>query len=263
MKDPDPNSADHVQENRAHWDAHASEWVAGGERAWASSEPYWGNWNIPEQDVRILPDDMSGLDAIELGCGTAYVSAWMAQRGARVVGIDNSERQLQTARRLARKHGIELTLIHGNAESIPYPDASFDFAISEYGAAIWCDPRLWIPEAHRLLRPGGHLVFLGTTPLAMICTPLSGAACEARLHRDYFGMHKFDWTQVEIDPGGVEFNLPISEWLRLFRETGFEVLDFQELRAPETADGLSFAIPAEWAKRWPSEQVWKLRKRGC
>jgi SAM-dependent methyltransferase len=262
MKEPEPDSADHVQENRAHWDAHAAEWVAGGERAWASHEPYWGNWNIPEEDLRILPDDMSGLDAIELGCGTAYVSAWMARRGARVVGIDNSERQLQTAGRLAKKHGIEFTLLHGNAETVPYSDASFDFAISEYGAAIWCDPHLWIPEAHRLLRPDGHLTFLGTTPLAMICTPLSGAACEARLHRDYFGMHKLDWTRVEIDPGGVEFNLPISEWLRLFRETGFEVLDFQELRAPDTADGLSFAIPAEWAKRWPSEQVWKLRKRG-
>jgi SAM-dependent methyltransferase len=261
MKESKPDPAHHIRENRAHWDAHAAEWVASGERAWASPEPYWGNWNIPEQELRILPRDMSGLDAIELGCGTAYVSAWMARRGARVVGIDNSERQLQTARRLAKQHGIELTLLHGNAEAVPYPDASFDFAVSEYGAAIWCDPHVWVPEAHRLLRPSGDLVFLGSTPLSMICTPLSGAACEPHLHRAYFGLHKLDWTEVEIDPGGVEFNLPISEWLRLFRETGFDVLDFQELRAPESAGGLSFAVPADWAKRWPSEQVWKLRKR--
>lgn len=255
-----PEHSDHVLENRAHWDAQAEQWVAGGERAWAATEPYWGNWGIPERNLNILPEDMSGLVAIELGCGTAYVSAWMARRGARVVGIDNSARQLETARRMAREYGIDLTLLHGNAESVPYPDASFDFAISEYGAAIWCDPFSWVPEAHRLLRPGGHLVFLGTTPLAMICTPLSGADCDAQLHRDYFGLHKLDWTRVEIDPGGVEFNLPISEWLRLFRETGFEVLDFQELKAPDSATGLSFAVPAAWAKRWPSEQVWKLRK---
>jgi SAM-dependent methyltransferase len=50
--------------------------------------------------------DLAGKDAIELGCGTAYVSAWLARRGARVVGIDNSEAQLATARDLQRKHGL-------------------------------------------------------------------------------------------------------------------------------------------------------------
>jgi SAM-dependent methyltransferase len=204
---------------------------------------------------------MDGLTAIELGCGTAYVSAWMARRGAAVVGIDNSERQLAVARRLAELHGLDLILLHGNAETVPYPDASFDFAISEYGAAIWCDPYVWIPEAHRLLAPGGRLVFLGSTPLASICTPPSGAACEPQLHRDYFGLHRLDWRHVAVDPGGIEFNLPISAWLRLFRETGFEVIDYVELRAPASASGTAFAMPAAWAKRWPSEHVWKLRKR--
>jgi SAM-dependent methyltransferase len=204
---------------------------------------------------------MTGMAAIELGCGTAYVSAWMAKRGAEVVGIDNSERQLETARRLALEHNVRLELLHGNAEEVPYPDGSFDFAISEYGAAIWCDPYRWIPEAHRLLRPGGRLVFLGTTPFVQACMPLNGADAEPRLHRDYFGMHRIDWTDAEIDSGGVEFNLPLSGWFRLFREAGFEVLDYLELRAPESAEGAPFAIPSSWAKRWPSEQVWKLKRR--
>jgi ubiquinone/menaquinone biosynthesis C-methylase UbiE len=204
---------------------------------------------------------MNGMRAIELGCGTAYVSAWMARRGATVVGIDNSERQLETARRLAKTHGVDLELLHGDAESVPYPDGAFDFAISEYGAAIWCDPHAWVPEAHRLLAPGGDLVFLGTTPLAIICTPPSGAACEPHLHRHYFDLYVQDWRDVEIDPGGIEFNLPISGWLRLFRETGFDVLDYLELQAPACTTGTPFAIPAEWAKRWPSEHVWRLRKR--
>ena len=102
----------------------------------------------------------AGKDSIELGCGTAYISAWLSRRGARVVGIDNSEAQLDTARRLQRQYGLDFPLIHGNAESIAYPDASFDFAISEYGACLWADPYLWVPEAARLLRSGGQLVFL-------------------------------------------------------------------------------------------------------
>jgi 2-polyprenyl-3-methyl-5-hydroxy-6-metoxy-1,4-benzoquinol methylase len=137
---------EHVAVNRTHWDARSPQWIAPAERNWEAVEPDWGIWATPESTLRLLPDDMAGLDAIELGCGTAYVAAWMARRGARVVGIDNSERQLDTARRLARDHGVELTLLHGNAEAVPYDDESFDFAISEYGAAIWCDPYVWIPR---------------------------------------------------------------------------------------------------------------------
>jgi SAM-dependent methyltransferase len=250
----------HVRENRAYWDARADGWVESGERAWASREPSWGCWHIPEAALHLLPEDMSGMAAIELGCGTGYVSAWMARRGARVVGIDNSERQLATARRLALEHGVELTLLHGNAETVPYPNGSFDFAISEYGAAIWCDPARWIPEAHRLLKPGGQLVFLGNTPLAVMCMPPSGAPCEPQLHRGYFDLHRVDWTECEVDPGGIEFHLPISRWFQLFRATGFDVLDYLELQArPGSED--RYSTPASWAERWPAEQVWKLRRR--
>lgn len=252
---------DHVTANRAYWDAIAGDWIDAGERAWAS-EPSWGSWGIPETELGLLPASMTGMDAIELGCGTGYVSAWMARRGARVVGIDTSERQLATARRLAREHGIELRLVHADAEDVPWPDGSFDFAISEYGAAIWADPYRWIPEAHRLLRPGGTLVFLGNHPLAMVCSPADGSApITERLERDYFGMHVFDWRHVPVDPGGVEFNLPISAWVSLFHDTGFEILDYLELRAPDPGPEIRFTVSADWAHRWPSEQVWRLRRR--
>ena len=252
---------EHVLVNRANWDRDAPNWVAAGERSWASTEPAWGVWHIPESKLRLLPDDMSSISAIELGCGTAYVSAWMARRGAQVVGIDNSSSQLETAKRLAAEHGIPLTLIHGNAETVPYPDESFDFAISEYGAAIWCDPEAWIPEAYRLLRPEGALTFLGNHPFALVCAPLSGAEVDERLHRTYFGIHKQDWRYVVVDPGGIEFNLTISDWLSLFRQTGFDVVDYHELQAPPTVSEVRFWVSGEWAQRWPSEQVWQLRKR--
>jgi SAM-dependent methyltransferase len=250
---------EHVSENRAHWDAMAHDWVAAGERNWATEEPSWGCWGIPEAELGLLPADMTGKVSIELGCGTGYVSSWLARHGASIVGIDNSERQLATARRLASEHGVEFTLHHGNAEAVPYPDEHFDFAISEYGAAIWCDPLVWIPEAHRLLKPGGELVFLGNSPLSMLCWTLDGAKMDSTLHRDYFSLHRVDWRDVEVDPGGIEFNMPISHWFRLFKDTGFEVLEYLELQAPEDAED-KYGQSAEWAKRWPSEQVWKLRR---
>lgn len=80
------------------------------------------------------------------------------------------------------------------------------------------------------------------------------------LHRSYFDLHRLDWRRAEVDPGGIEFNLPISKWFALFRDTGFEVLDYRELQAPPGCTDC-FGISAKWAARWPSEQIWRVRKR--
>jgi len=253
---------EHVAENRRHWDGMADAWVAPGEQAW-QQEPHWGQWQIPNTEVRLLADDMRGIRAIELGCGTGYVSAWMRRRGASVHAIDNSEAQLATARRLSGLHGLrDIEWVHGNAEKVVQPDATFDFAISEYGAAIWCDPAVWIPEAYRLLRTGGQLVFLGNHPLALVCSPIDGSLpITDRLERPYFDLGRLDWRDAVDEPGGIEFNLPISGWIRLFDDTGFDVVDYIEIQAPKGATGTRGSVPAEWAKRFPSEQVWRVRKR--
>ncbi len=251
---------DYVLKNRALWDAQAADWVAAGERSWRG-DPEWGIWHIPETELGMLPEDMNGMRAIELGCGTGYVSSWMIRRGATVLGIDNSEGQLATARRLAGEHGVDLELLHGNAERVPRPDASFDFAISEYGAAIWADPFVWIPEAWRLLAPGGQLVFLGNHPFAMLSQALdSDAPVDHTLRNPYFGMHRMDWREPDGSTG-TEFNLPISEWLSLFDRTGFDVVAYHELRSPARGSEVRFFVDADWAHDYPSEQVWKLRKR--
>ncbi len=149
--------SEHVAENRRYWDGMAHEWVVAGERAWAR-EARWGMWAIPNAELPLLADEMHGQRAIELGCGTGYVSAWMRRRGASVYAIDNSEAQLATARRLSDLHGLDdIEWVHGNAETVAKPDGSFDFAISEYGAAIWCEPVSWITEAHRHLRPAARV----------------------------------------------------------------------------------------------------------
>lgn len=249
---------EHVRRNRRAWDRWAAEHEESGRRAWTQAEPSWGIWGVPESALRVLPDDLQGRDTIELGCGTGYVSAWMARRGARPVGIDNSENQLATARRYQREFGIEFPLIHGNAETAPLPSESFDLAISEYGASIWCDPYRWIPEAARLLRPGGELVFLKNGILFNLCAPDSEDPAADRLVRNYFGLHRLEWSNQDA----VEFTLPTGEWIRLFRANGFEVLDLIEVRAPEGATTREPYVTPEWAHRWPSEEIWRVRKRG-
>jgi SAM-dependent methyltransferase len=251
---------DYVLRNRAHWDRQAADYVGAGEANWNETEPCWGIWSVPESEVGMLPLDLAGKDAIELGCGTAYVSAWLARRGARVVGIDNSEAQLATARRLQEEHGLPFPLLHGNAESVPYPDASFDFAVSEYGACLWADPMRWVPEAARLLRPGARLHFLTNSHLLMLCAPPEeNQAVTDRLLRPAFGMHRMEW------PGdsGVEFHLSHGDWIRLLRRSGFEIEGLVEVRPPEGAVTRYPFVTLEWARQWPCEEVWKARRLGA
>ena len=249
---------EHVRRNRAEWDTWAKDFEGPGLSNWSADEPSWGIWGVPEADVGMLPAKLADKDAIELGCGTAYVSAWLARRGARPIGIDNSAAQLANARKFQERFGLDFELIHGNAEQVPLPDASFDIAISEYGASIWCDPYKWIPEASRLLRPGGELVFLANSVLIMLCIPdiEDGRAVE-QLLRPQFGIHRFEWS----DDDSVEFHIPHGKMIALLRDSGFEVEELIEVRAPAGAKAVFPHAPLEWSRKWPCEEIWRARKR--
>lgn len=119
----------------------------------------------------------------------------------------------------------------------------------------------WIPEAHRLLRPGATLVFLGNHAFVSMCSPVDGSyPISLRLERPYFGSHRLDWRDAVEDPGGIEFTLTFSKWIKLFRATGFEILDLTEIQAPADATGLRSGVSADWARDFRSEHVWTLRK---
>jgi SAM-dependent methyltransferase len=226
--------------------------------AWAQEEVTWGIWEIPEAELGVV-GEVGGLDVVDLGCGTGYFCAWLARRGARPVGVDPTPAQLATARRLQGETGLEFPLVEAFAEEVPLPDASFDLAVSEYGASIWADPYRWVPEAARLLRPGGRLVFLRGSTLAILCSPEVGRV-EERLQRPQFGMHRFEWPDGE---GAVEYHLAHGAWIDVLREDGFDVERLVELQAPAGAEthGYYDYVTAEWARRWPAEEIWVARKR--
>jgi SAM-dependent methyltransferase len=250
---------DYLQGNVEAWQKLAVDFAKDAEEAWASDHAYWGIWGIPESEAGLFPADMSGLNAIELGCGTAYVSAWMCRRGASVVAIDPTPNQLETARRLQKEHQLDFVIEQGFAESVPYPDESFDFSISEYGAALWADPHQWIPEAARLLKPGGELVFLTNSPMAVMCERdyESDGPAGPELLRPYFGMYKTQWPDC---PGETEFHLTHGDWITLLRDNGFAIERLLEIQAPPESSTRFKWVGAEWAARWPSEEVWFVRK---
>jgi SAM-dependent methyltransferase len=187
------------------------------------------------------------------------VAARLARRGARVTGIDVSEEQLATARRFQREFGLEFPLVHGSAESLPFDDESFDLVVSEYGASIWADPYVWIPEAARVLRPGGHIVFLVNGTMLVLCFPELDADLPAgtRFQRPYFRSHRYEWP----DDNSVNFHLGYGAWIALFRANGFEVEELAELQGrPDAQPSRHNLFTPAWAAQWPAEEMWRARK---
>lgn len=243
----------HVEKNRSFWEGQSDDYQARhGEQL--SSKYGWGTWQLPEDELRVL-GDVEGLDVLELGCGAAQWSINLARRGARPTGLDLSPRQLAHARRLMQEAGVDFPLIEANAEQTPLPDASFDIVFCDHGAFNFADPRLLMPEAARLLRPGGLLAFNTHTPLVEVVWDVKTEAVTERLINDYFGLRSVE------DDGEVVFQLPYGEWIRLFRANGFTVEDLIEIQAPE--DGQTTYddfVPPGWSRRWPAEHIWKARR---
>ena len=245
----------HVLSNRTHWDALAADYAQHARRLWARPEPSWGTFDVPQSAAPFFPTGLAGTDLLELGCGTAYVSAWAARAGARPVGVDNSARQLATARAMQTEFDLRFPLIQADAENVPLAAGRFDVVPSEYGASIWCDPYRWIPEAARLLRPGGRLTFLRNSTLVILCSPDDAPATPA-LQRPQRGLHRVTW---ESDPG-VEFHLGHGDWVRLLRDSGFVLDDLTELYAPDSAPADVQYVTRDWARRWPVEEIWSATR---
>jgi SAM-dependent methyltransferase len=248
---------DYVQANVAHWTKTNTDYTdERAPEAWAQEEITWGIWKTPESELRVLPP-LDGIDVVELGCGTAYFSAWLAKHGARPVGVDPTPAQLDTARRMQRETGIEFPLVEAPAEDVPLPDASFDLVLSEYGASIWADPFRWIPEAARLARPGGRLVFLRNSTLVMLCMTMERA--EEQLVRPQRDLNRLEWP----DTGEVEFHLPHGPLVDLLRANDLDIERLIELFAPADATTHEYYayVSGEWGQRWPAEELWSARKR--
>jgi SAM-dependent methyltransferase len=228
------------------------------ERAWAAEEITWGLFGVPERELGVL-GAVDGLEVVELGCGTAYLSAWLARRGARPVGVDLTPAQLDTARRCQRRFGPVFPLVEADAEQVPLAGATFDLVVSEYGASVWCDPARWVAEAARLLRPGGRLVFLTNSVLVTLCVPEEAGFAQERLLRPQRSLHRVRWPD-----GGIEFHPSHGDWVRVLRGNGFAVEALHELYAPAGGEthGYYGIVTAQWASRWPAEDLWAARRTG-
>jgi SAM-dependent methyltransferase len=248
---------DHELRNQALFTRLAEAYVGRGERKWAREDIVWGIYKTPEEDLGVLRGiELRDKDVLELGCGTAFFLSWLARRGARAVGVDFTPAQIATALRLQKEYGVEFPIIEASAERVPLPDGSFDLVLSEYGASDFADPYLWIPEASRLLRPGGHLIVMKHSLLLLLCATSDGGVSH-ELQRPYRGLHRIEFPD---EHEGVNFTLGFGDMLRLLRSEGLELEDYIEVYPPEDAEPKYEWAPPDWVRQWPLEEIWRMRK---
>jgi SAM-dependent methyltransferase len=151
--------------NRREWDGYADEYQATHGAFLRDVGFVWGPEGVDEADLRVL-GDVTGRDVLEVGCGAAQCARWLVSRGARAVGLDLSERQLQHARRIDEDTGLAVPVVAGTATVLPFADASFDVVFSSFGALQFVlDAGRAVREAARVLRPGGTFAFSVTHPV--------------------------------------------------------------------------------------------------
>ena len=242
-----------LSRNRSVWsDVNAAFTDGDAEAMWSATEITWGLFRLPERTLGLL-GDIDGAKVVELGCGTAYLSAWLARAGAHPVAVDLSSAQLHTAQSCQERFGLSFPLVEANGEQVPLRSGAFDLVISEYGAGPWCDPANWLPEAARLLRPGGRLIFLTNSVLAGLCVPADEGFAGERLLRSQRSLYPVAWPG-----GGVEFHPGHGDWIRELRRAGFVVDALHELYPDPTAPTHEYydIVTSEWASNWPAEDLW-------
>jgi ubiquinone/menaquinone biosynthesis C-methylase UbiE len=142
------------QQVAAHWDRRAAHF----------DEDFGHSIRTPAERAawdRILALVLAGrgpLDALDVGCGTGFLALELAERGHRVTGVDFAPAMIGLARRKAAERGVSIRLEEADAEHLPYPSGSFDFAISRHLLWTLPHPEAAIDEWTRVLRPGGRLV---------------------------------------------------------------------------------------------------------
>ena len=255
---PEPPTPDpHAVGNRALWNRIADGYERTVTDLGESADLTWGWWRHPEAELRVL-GDIAGKHVLDLGCGAATQTLKLARLGARAIGLDGSERQLEYARRRVAEATVTVPLVHGDAEQLPFADHRFDIVVSMWGALSFCDPHRVVPQAARVLRRGGVLVICTWSPIFWLCTNAHSENPETTLLRDYFDLRHW------IGPKGtVRFQLPYGDWIRLLRDNGLWV---EHLIEPPARAGTS--IPKHfdtvkwqsWITRWPFDCIWMARK---
>lgn len=240
---------------RTWWDFHAASYQAEHEVDLGTASFLWCPEGVTEDAAGLL-GDVAGRDVLEVGCGAAQCSRWLAERGARPIAIDLSGAQLHLSRAIDAARGTTVPVVQADAAALPFADRSFDLACSAYGAVPFvADSSAVMREVARVLRPGGRWVFSVGHPLRW-CFPDDAGEAGLTVETSYFDRRAY----VEADEDGratyVEHHRTISDRIREIVAAGLRVVDLLEPEWPDDHE----STYAQWSgvrgRLVPGTTIW-------
>lgn len=228
----DVGSAESERASRAWWDADADDYLDEHLADIGQLDFVWCPEALHEADARLL-GDVAGRRVLEVGCGSAPCSRWLATQGASPVALDLSSSMLRHARAAGIGTGVPVPLVQAGAEHLPFADATFDIACSAFGAVPFvADPRQVMREVCRVLKPGGRWVFAVNHPMRWVFPDDPGPDGLV------VGQSYFDRTPyLEVDDDGtatyVEHHRTVGDRVRDVVAAGLVLDDVVEPEWPE------------------------------
>jgi SAM-dependent methyltransferase len=219
-----------VRANRRWWDDAADSYQETHGEFLRDVGFVWCPEGIDEADAQLLAStkDLVGRRVLELGCGGAQCSRWLASVGATVIAFDLSATQLAQAQRINARTGIAVPLLQADAQRIPLAGESVDLACSAFGALPFvADSTALLREVFRVLRPGGRFVFSVSHPLrwAMPDDPGPGGLT---VTSSYFDRTPYVESDDEGRPAYVEHHRTLGDRVREIVGAGFSLTDLIE-----------------------------------
>jgi SAM-dependent methyltransferase len=256
------DSAESIRASRRWWDADAEIYQSEHGGFLGDEDFVWCPERLREAEARLLgePDELVDALVLEVGCGAASCSRWLARRGARPVGLDLSSGMLRQATMAAARTGVDVPLVQAGAEQLPFADEIFDLACSAFGGVPFvAEPVRVMREVCRVLRPGGRWVFSVNHPMRWMFSDDPGAA-GLTVSQSYFDRSPY----VEVDergvPGYVEHHRTVGDRIRDIVAGGLELVDLLE---PEWPDELTESW-GQWSplrgKLFPGTAIFVCRK---
>jgi SAM-dependent methyltransferase len=105
-----------------------------------------------------------GMKVLDAACGTGNLAVLAARRGCATSGLDIATNLIAQARERAQKEALDIEYAQGDAEAMPYPDASFDVIVSMFGVMFAPRPERVVSELARVVKPGGLIAMANWAP---------------------------------------------------------------------------------------------------
>lgn len=217
--------------SRFYWDGAAGSYYAEHGDFLGDVDFCWCPEGLRESDLGLL-GDVAGRRVLEIGCGGAQCSRWLASQGASVVGLDLSSGQLAQARALGERTGVRVPLVQADAVALPLRSSSVDIVCSAFGAVPFVsDSAALMREVARVLRPGGRWVFSTTHPFVW-CLPDAPDANGLVVFHSYFDRRAYTEHGDDGAPTYLEAHRTMGDRVREAVAAGLTVLDVIEPEWP-------------------------------